>query len=278
MKKRVIAVLTAAVLLVSAAGCSPAPVSEPPETTATAAATTTAAETPAATTQAAEPFTPREIPFVWSASMDHIIKSAQEYLGISCYLDVDWEKQRQEHGAYGPTDEEMYKDYIYIYPVGLLDAMRDDGVLPARDNIAHRLTLNLYRCSENAAALKADEDVWLQVSATRFNDINDDTGNEMYWFRTNKENLDSGLTVSGEPAEPGFAAETGDDYYVYVTRESERERLYGFNFVYGDDMLVSGILTIDTENIDDIDEKTLDDIRCFFEALGLKNPLDLDEE
>lgn len=265
MNKRIIAYLTAAVLLISAAGCRSVPVSELTKTTA--------AETSVTSAQA-EPFTPREVPVVWSARMDHIIESAQTYLGINRYTDFD----RKENGAYGPAVEETDKDYIFIYPVETLDAMRDDGVLPERDNIGHKIEINYYRTDANGASFKAGERAWLRLSAVRFNDINGDTGKAIEQFRKEKENIDSGLTASGESVKPGFAAETGDKYYVYVAPESECERLYGFDYLYGDDMLVSGILTIDTSNIDGFDEKTLDDIRCFFEALGLKNPLGLDKK
>ena len=93
--------------------------------------------------------------------MDHIIKSAQEYLGIGRNLDFDWKKSIEENGAYVPDIKESY---IFIYPVDLLDAMRDDGVLLSGDNIAHRLEISLYRSSENDTALKTGENVWLPMS------------------------------------------------------------------------------------------------------------------
>lgn len=258
MKKRMIAIIAAAALLVSAAGCTALNFGEPTQTTAATSATDTAVTSP---TEA--PFTPREVT-VKPASIDSIIESAQEYLGVSV-SDLDWEK-KLENGSNVPSVDD--EDYIFIYPEKLLDAIKAENLLTDGEYIAENIKINMYRTAEDGAALKSNESVELYLTVTRYTGIGNINENQPSFFRRFKDGIELGSTGGTYPPEAGFVAVTGDTFAIFKAFGE-----YEYRYLYGDDMMLTGNFRINTDNIDDFDKKTLDDIRCFFESLGIENPL-----
>lgn len=253
MKKKISAVL-AALLLLSTVGCTPASISEPTEVVVSATEATTT------TTQATEPFVPREVT-VKPASMESLKESAREYLGVNG--EIDWEKNLEE-GRYGPTIED--EDYLFVFPDELLDKADAEGRIDRRDNIIEFVKLNMYRTKEDDAGLKDGEHAELVITASSFHDIK----KEENFVGLLQYSIELGDTGAGLPPEAEYTCETGNGYGIF--RAYDR---YEFRYIYGENMMVTGHLDIITEDPDNFDKKTLDDIRCFFESLGLRNPLDI---
>ena len=127
--------------------------------------------------------------------------------------------------------------------------------------------------AEDGAALKSNESVELYLTVTRYTGIGNINENQPSFFKRFKDGIELGSTGGTYPPEAGFVAVTGDTFAIFKAFGE-----YDYRYLYGDDMMLTGNFRINTDNIDDFDKKTLDDIRCFFESLGIENPLILQDK
>ena len=237
-----------------------------PEPTETQAAVT---EPAASSEKQEETFVPRSVE-IKEAGIESVVGSAKDYLGAKDDV-VDW-KANLENGKYGPLNDD--EDYVFVYPAELLDAMKENKRLPQRDNITDYVKVDMYRSSDDTAEMNSGESAWLSASVVKFVDIAEEAGQ----LKLLSDNIAAGLTADSHPKEDNYTADSGDAYSIEYTEGESGTISYLFKYLYGEDMIISGQLHVTSENLESFDVRTLDDIRCFFESLGIKNPLDVRPE
>lgn len=261
MKKRkflTTAIICAAVLLFSSAGCADITESKHgTEITESSIQKTTATEN----TEQEKTAEIKEV------SLESIISASEEYLGVKNDV-VNWQANLED-GKYGPASDD--EDFVFIYPQELLDKMGEERRLPGRENISDYIKIDMYRTSDDTAAISGDDSVWLTVSAVRFRDITEEGGKLKLYV----DNVAAGLTADSHEESDKYTYDTGDIYCIEYTANESGGSHNQFRYLYGDDIIITGQLDITSDDIENFDKRTLDDIRCFFESLGLRNPLEV---